>query len=98
VVPVSPDGIEGEVYGDLTVVSALQHVAGLQAVQEPLHQGYAPATTPTYNRTIESPTTELQSHLQQNYRVTYNRTTEPPTTELQSHLQQNYRATYNRTT
>jgi hypothetical protein len=43
-VPVPPDGIEGEVDGDLTVVCALQHVAGLQAVQEPLHQGYAPAT------------------------------------------------------
>jgi hypothetical protein len=50
--PVPPDGIEGEVYGDLTVVCALQHVAGLQAVQEPLHQGHAPATTAaTYNKT-----------------------------------------------
>jgi hypothetical protein len=52
-IPVPPDGIEGEVDGDLTVVRALQHVAGLQAVQEPLHQGYAPATAPTYNTTTE---------------------------------------------
>jgi hypothetical protein len=49
-VPVPPDGIEGEVDGDLTVKSALQHVTGLQAVQEPLYQGYASATT-TYNGT-----------------------------------------------
>jgi hypothetical protein len=49
--PVPPDGIEGEVDGDLTVMRALQHVAGLQAVQEPFHQGYAPTTTATYNRT-----------------------------------------------
>ncbi len=49
--PVPPDGVEGEVDGDLTVMRALQHVAGLQAVQEPLHQGYAPTTTTTYNRT-----------------------------------------------
>ncbi len=34
-------------------MGALQHVAGLQAVQEPLHQGHAPATTTTYNRTTE---------------------------------------------